>query len=89
MAQHLTNTVFIDRAIIVTPIQSGDVPDERDGLIMATQVTSRKNLCLFLSQAGSGRHCENGLILLGRSTCRDHDLTLGIDNIILVQLGKV
>ena len=47
VAQHLTNTVFIDRAIIVTPIQSGDVPDERDGLIMATQVTSRKNLCLF------------------------------------------
>ena len=38
IAQHLTNTVFIDRAIIVTPVLSGDLPDERDGLIMATQV---------------------------------------------------
>jgi len=37
VALHLTNTVFIDRAIIVTPVLNGDVPDERDGLIMATQ----------------------------------------------------
>lgn len=37
VAQHLTNTVFIDRAIIVTPVLNGDVPDEREGLVMATQ----------------------------------------------------
>jgi len=38
VAQHLTNTVFIDRAIIVTPLLNGDIPDEREGLTMATQV---------------------------------------------------
>ena len=44
VAQHLTNTVFIDRAIIVTPVLNGDIPDERDGLIMATQVNAQWSL---------------------------------------------
>jgi arginine/serine-rich splicing factor 12 len=36
VAQHLTNTVFIDRAIIVTPVK-GEIPNEQDGLVMASQ----------------------------------------------------
>jgi arginine/serine-rich splicing factor 12 len=43
VAQHLTNTVFIDRAIIVTPVLNGDIPDEMEGLTMATQVRNRKH----------------------------------------------
>ncbi|TRY75461.1 hypothetical protein TCAL_06416 [Tigriopus californicus] len=35
VAQHLNNTVFIDRAIILTPIGTDLVPDEHTGLIMA------------------------------------------------------
>lgn len=35
VAQHLNNTVFIDRAIILTPIGTDIVPDEHTGLIMA------------------------------------------------------
>ncbi|KPJ03982.1 Serine/arginine-rich splicing factor 11 [Papilio xuthus] len=27
VAQHMTNTVFIDRALIVIPMQSGEIPD--------------------------------------------------------------
>ena len=29
---HMTNTVFIDRAIIVQPFMNGDIPDELSGL---------------------------------------------------------
>ncbi|EFN79611.1 Probable splicing factor, arginine/serine-rich 7 [Harpegnathos saltator] len=29
VAQHMTNTVFIDRALIVIPYQNGDIPDEQ------------------------------------------------------------
>jgi len=59
VAQHLTNTVFIDRAIIVTPLQSGDVPDERDGLIMATQVPEP----LAPQKASAGFTCFAGVFL--------------------------
>lgn len=34
IAQHLTNTVFIDRALIVIPVQSGLIPDEYKALEM-------------------------------------------------------
>lgn len=39
VAQHLTNTVFIDRALIVTPYHSsvGDIPDEYRALDIANQ----------------------------------------------------
>lgn len=39
VAQHMTNTVFIDRALIVTPYQSsaGDIPDEYRALDIAAQ----------------------------------------------------
>jgi len=32
IALHMTNTVFIDRAIIVQPFMNGDIPDELSGL---------------------------------------------------------
>ncbi|XP_001605226.1 probable splicing factor, arginine/serine-rich 7 isoform X2 [Nasonia vitripennis] len=32
VAQHMTNTVFIDRALIVIPYQNGDIPDEQRAL---------------------------------------------------------
>ena len=39
VAQHLTNTVFIDRALIVTPYQAkgGEIPDEYRALDIASQ----------------------------------------------------
>lgn len=53
VAQHLTNTVFIDRAIIVTPVLNGDIPDERDGLIMATQFQQQGTAGNGLGRFGS------------------------------------
>ncbi len=40
LGQHLSNTVFIDRAMQVTPVQSGEVPDEDAGLQMAAAPNS-------------------------------------------------
>ncbi len=37
IAQHLNNTVFIDRAIIVSVVPGGEIPDEYTGLAMAQQ----------------------------------------------------
>ena len=34
---HMTNTVFIDRAIIVQPFHSNEIPDELAGLELANQ----------------------------------------------------
>lgn len=39
VAQHLTNTVFIDRALIVIPIQNGIIPDEYKALEMSNNGT--------------------------------------------------
>lgn len=39
VAQHMTNTVFIDRALIVIPMQSGDIPDEHKALEMSNNGT--------------------------------------------------
>lgn len=39
IAQHMTNTVFIDRALIVIPISSGDIPDEYYALEMTKNAT--------------------------------------------------
>uniref|UniRef100_A0A336KV94 CSON000260 protein n=1 Tax=Culicoides sonorensis TaxID=179676 RepID=A0A336KV94_CULSO len=39
VAQHLTNTVFIDRALIVIPVASGQIPDEYRALEMASNGT--------------------------------------------------
>ncbi|KAL7038500.1 hypothetical protein ACKWTF_009589 [Chironomus riparius] len=38
-AQHMTNTVFIDRALICIPVQGGSIPDEYHALEMAAQGT--------------------------------------------------
>ncbi|KAJ9595408.1 hypothetical protein L9F63_013392 [Diploptera punctata] len=39
VAQHMTNTVFIDRALIVVPYQSGEIPDEQRALELTNQGT--------------------------------------------------
>ncbi|XP_023954418.2 probable splicing factor, arginine/serine-rich 7 isoform X1 [Bicyclus anynana] len=39
VAQHMTNTVFIDRALIVIPMQSGEIPDEHKALEMSSNGT--------------------------------------------------
>ena len=38
---HMTNTVFIDRAIIVQPFMNGDIPDELSGLEFANSSSLR------------------------------------------------
>eukprot|EP00095_Tigriopus_kingsejongensis_P007833 maker-scaffold1207_size55689-snap-gene-0.15 protein:Tk07833 transcript:maker-scaffold1207_size55689-snap-gene-0.15-mRNA-1 annotation:"probable splicing arginine serine-rich 7" len=43
VAQHLNNTVFIDRAIILTPLSTGEVPDEATGLQLAQDVGQKKD----------------------------------------------
>ena len=45
IAQHMTNTVFIDRALIVIPVQSGDIPDEYFALEMTRNGTIVPGLC--------------------------------------------
>lgn len=37
VALHLTNTVFIDRALIVVPVETGVIPDETEGMKNAMQ----------------------------------------------------
>lgn len=39
IAQHMTNTVFIDRALIVIPVQNGEIPDEYKALEMTNNGT--------------------------------------------------
>ena len=39
---HLNNTVFIDRAVIITPVADNVLPDENEGLIMAMQVQQQQ-----------------------------------------------
>ena len=39
---HLNNTVFIDRAVIITPVANNVLPDENEGLIMAMQVQQQQ-----------------------------------------------
>ncbi|KAL7288474.1 hypothetical protein TKK_0017555 [Trichogramma kaykai] len=39
VAQHMTNTVFIDRAIIVIPYQNNDIPDEQKALELTNNGT--------------------------------------------------
>lgn len=45
IAQHMTNTVFIDRALIVIPVQNGDIPDEYYALEMTRNGTIVPGLC--------------------------------------------
>lgn len=40
VAQHLTNTVFVDRALIVVPVTDGKLPDESRALALTTPVSA-------------------------------------------------
>lgn len=44
VAQHLTNTVYIDRALIVCPVNSGTIPDEFKALEMTNNGTSASGM---------------------------------------------
>ncbi|XP_073479570.1 splicing regulatory glutamine/lysine-rich protein 1 isoform X2 [Aquarana catesbeiana] len=44
VAQHLTNTVFIDRALIVVPCAEGKIPEESKALSLLAPVPSLSNL---------------------------------------------
>ena len=48
ITQHLNNTVFIDRAIIITPVLDNVIPDETVGLILAQSVQNEQQ------QSGGG-----------------------------------
>ncbi|KAK7508255.1 hypothetical protein BaRGS_00000494 [Batillaria attramentaria] len=41
VALHLTNTVFIDRALIVVPVMDGKIPDERVAMQLTPQTVAR------------------------------------------------
>lgn len=45
VAQHMTNTVFIDRALIVIPYQHGDIPDEQRALELTNNGTVVPGKC--------------------------------------------
>ena len=49
VAQHMTNTVFIDRALIVIPYQNGDIPDEQRALELTNNGTVVPGKCEFVS----------------------------------------
>lgn len=55
MAQHLTNTVFIDRALIVLPYSKPEIPDRETALasVASSNIANSFN-CGFVSQAISG-----------------------------------
>jgi len=42
ITQHLNNTVFIDRAVIVTPVIDNIIPDETIGLILSSRVQNQQ-----------------------------------------------
>ena len=44
---HMTNTVFIDRAIIVQPFMNGDIPDELSGLGKFTSLSLLRSIKSF------------------------------------------
>lgn len=43
MAQHLTNTVFIDRAIYVSPVRDSKIPDQTLAFKLANEERSQAN----------------------------------------------
>ena len=42
ITQHLNNTVFIDRAVIVTPVIDNVIPDETMGIILSQRVQTQQ-----------------------------------------------
>ena len=49
VAQHMTNTVFIDRALIVIPYQNGDIPDEQRALELTNNGTVVPGMFVFIN----------------------------------------
>ena len=62
MALHLTNTVFIDRALIVVPVENGIVPDETEGLKNAYQDNGPSAFSLANPVDGSNGDCKSTLV---------------------------
>jgi len=58
---HLNNTVFIDRAVIITPVTSNTLPDENDGLIMAMQVQQQQGS--LTNGSGAGKPSTDAQVL--------------------------
>ena len=52
---HLNNTVFIDRAIIITPVSGDAMPDENEGLMMAMAVQAQQGNAGTVNGASGGR----------------------------------
>lgn len=80
IAQHMTNTVFIDRALVVIPVQNGEIPDEyyalemtRNGTIVPGLNVSEPKLPPHVvnSVQGSG---SDQVILTTDSTLEQNDL---------------
>ncbi|KAF5269811.1 hypothetical protein FQR65_LT05857 [Abscondita terminalis] len=63
IAQHMTNTVFIDRALIVIPVQNGDIPDEYFALEMTRNGTIVPGLCA--AEPNLPAHVVNSVTNLG------------------------
>jgi len=63
IAQHMTNTVFIDRALIVIPVQNGEIPDEYFALEMTRNGTIVPGLCP--SEPNLPPHVVNSVTNLG------------------------
>merc|ERR1712020_611940 len=42
ITQHLNNTVFIDRAIIITPVVDNVIPDETSGILLSRRVQNQQ-----------------------------------------------
>jgi len=54
VAQHLTNTVFIDRALIITPAADGNIPDAAAALAMTNSSGSGGSNNGVISQVVAG-----------------------------------
>ena len=62
---HLNNTVFIDRAIIITPVLGNKVPEENEGLVIAMQIQQQQQ------QGGIGGMASNGMLGGNRGSNND------------------
>ena len=58
ITQHLNNTVFIDRAIIITPVVDGVIPDETEGLFISQRVHMQQQQTGGGIVAVKGATCE-------------------------------
>ena len=76
-AQHLNNTVFIDRAIIISIVAGGHVPDETEGLQLAAAAAA--------SAGGSNGQKESAAAKLppGVVNRMEGELNKGIDCFVL------